>query len=372
MARKSQMVEAFGWAARDASGVLSPFKFLRRATGERDVQFKVLYCGICDWDMIVLKDGFGTTTYPVVPGHEIVGVVTEVGSKVQKFKVGDTVGVGTLVGSCRTCKKCKNDLENYCHSYLMADGACYTYGNTVCGDMSTRAYGGYSDIMVVDEYFAIVWPAKNYPLAAGVPLLCGGIVAYSPMRYYGLDEPGMHIGIVGLGGIGRMAVKFAKAFGAKVTVISTSINKKQEALEKFGADSFLFSKDTEEMEAAADTLDGIIDTAPKIHPIAPLIDLLKFEGKLILLGAVEESYELPASPLIVERKMVAGSASGSVKEIQEMMDFAAKHNIVAEIEIIPIDYVNIAIGRIEKGDATDRFVIDIANTLKSGEDVNSS
>nr|WKU61927.1 cinnamyl alcohol dehydrogenase [Rauvolfia serpentina] len=348
--------KAFGFAARDPSGLLSPFNFSRRATGEHDVQFKVLYCGICHSDLHMIKNEWGFTKYPIVPGHEIVGVVTEVGSKVEKFKVGDKVGVGCLVGSCRKCDMCSQDLENYCPDQILTYSATYTDGTTT--------YGGYSSLMVADEHFVIRWP-ENLPMDIGAPLLCAGITTYSPLRHFGLDKPGTHVGIVGLGGLGHVAVKFAKAFGAKVTVISTSEGKKQEAVEKLGADAFLVSRDPEQMQAAAATLDGIIDTVSAVHPILPLVNLLKSQGKLIMVGAPEKPIELPVFPLLLGRKIVAGSAIGGLKETQDMIDFAAKHNILPDVELIPMDYVNTAMERLLKADVKYRFVIDICNTLKS-------
>ncbi|VFQ99670.1 unnamed protein product [Cuscuta campestris] len=278
-------VKAFGWAARDTSGVLSPFNFSRRETGEKDVQFKVLYCGICHSDLHMLKNEWGFTAYPVVAGHEIVGVVTDVGSKVERFKVGDKVGVGGLVGSC---------LENYCPTSVG------TYN-----DLRSTTYGGFSDIMVCDEHFVLNWP-ETLPMEAA-PLLCAGITTYRPLKYFGLDKPGMNIGVVGLGGLGHMVVKYARAFGSKVTVISTSAGKKEEAIERLGADSFLVSRDPEQMQAAASTLDGVIDTVSAVHPISPLLSLLKTNGKLVLVGAPEKPLDLPAFPLIMGRKIVAGS-----------------------------------------------------------------
>ncbi|KAF2290567.1 hypothetical protein GH714_014446 [Hevea brasiliensis] len=301
--------QAFGWAARDESGVLSPFDFSRRAIGEKDVCFKVLYCGMCHSDLHMVKNEWGTSTYPLVPGHEIVGVVTEFGSKVEKFKVGDKVET------------------------ILTYGAKYHDG--------TITYGGYSDIMVADEHFIIRIP-DTLPLDSTAPLLCAGITVYSPLKYYGLDKPGMHVGIVGLGGLGHMAVKFAKVMGVKVTVISTSPSKKQEAVEHLGADSFLVSRDQDQMKAAMGTMDGIIDTVSAMHPLAPLIGLLKTNGKLVLVGAPEKPLELAAFPLIM-----------------------AKHNITADVEVIPIEYVNIAMERMLKADVRYRFVIDIGNTIKS-------
>ncbi|EXB62434.1 putative mannitol dehydrogenase [Morus notabilis] len=347
--------KAFGWAARDTSGLLSPFHFSRRETGEKDVAFKVLYCGICHSDLHMIKNEWGNSTYPLVPGHEIVGVVTEVGSKVQKFKVGDKVGVGCMVGACRSCESCANDLENYCSKMILTYGVTYYDGTTT--------YGGYSDVMVADEHFIVRIP-DNLPLDAGAPLLCAGITVYSPLKYFGLDKPGLHVGIVGLGGLGHVAVKFAKAMGVKVTVISTSPNKKKEAIEHLGADSFLVSRDQDEMKAAMGTMDGIIDTVSAVHPLLPLICLLKPHGKLVMVGAPEKPLELPIFPLLMGRKIVAGSGIGGMKETQEMIDFAAKHNITAEVEVIPMDYVNTAMERLLKADVRYRFVIDIANTLK--------
>lgn len=317
--------------------------------------FKVLYCGICHSDLHFIKNEWGNANYPAVPGHEMVGEVTEVGSKVQNFKVGDKVGVGCMVGSCRSCDSCADNLENYCPKSILTYGSTYYDG--------TLTYGGYSDIMVVDEHFAVRIP-DNMPLDATAPLLCAGVTVYSPLKYFGLDKPGLHIGVVGLGGLGHMAVKFAKAFGAKVTVISTSPNKKDEAVERLGVDGFLVSRDPEQMQGATGTMDGIIDTVSAFHPLFPLLFLLKSHGKLVMVGAPDKPLELPTYPLLMGRKTVAGSSIGAMKETQEMIDFAAKHGIKADIEVIPMDYVNTAMERLAKADVRYRFVIDIANSLK--------
>ncbi|KAK3433814.1 hypothetical protein EUGRSUZ_D01090 [Eucalyptus grandis] len=273
-------------------------------------------------------------------------MVTEVGTKVTKFKVGDKVGVGCMVGSCRSCANCKEDLENYCPEMILTYGAKYYDGTTT--------HGGYSDIMVSDEHSVIKIP-DNLPLDGSAPLLCAGITVYSPLKYYRLDKARMHLGVVGLGGLGHMAVKFAKAMGLKVTVISTSPNKKKEAMDRLGADAFLL---------AMGTMDGIIDTVSAVHALLPLIGLLKVNGKLVMVGAPERPLELLAFPLLIGRKMVGGSGIGGIKETQEMIDFAAEHNIVADIELIPMEYVNTAMERLSKADVTYRFVIDIANSLK--------
>ncbi|KAJ4836193.1 8-hydroxygeraniol dehydrogenase [Turnera subulata] len=347
-------VKAFGWAARDQSGHLSPFNFSRRATGEKDVRFKVLYCGICHTDLHLLKDEWGFSMFPLVPGHEITGEVTEIGEKVTKVKVGDKVGVGCLVGACHSCENCTNDLENYCPKMILTYNSIYMDG--------TVTYGGYSDHMVADERYIIRFP-DTMPLDAGAPLLCAGITVYSPLKYFGLGEPGKHIGIVGLGGLGHVGVKFAKAFGCKVTVISTSPSKKYEALNSLGADSFLVSRDEDQMKAATGTFDGIIDTVSADHSIVPLLGLLKSHGKLVMLGAPSKPLELPVFPLIFGRKVVSGSGTGGQKEIQEMIEFAAEHKIAAEIELISMDYVNTALDRLAKNDVRYRFVIDVGNTL---------
>ncbi|WOG93878.1 hypothetical protein DCAR_0313166 [Daucus carota subsp. sativus] len=346
MAKSSETehpVKAFGWAARDTSGLLSPFKFSRRETGEKDVRLKVLYCGICHSDLHMIKNEWGITSYPVVPGHEIVGVVTEVGSKVEKVKVGDNVGIGCLVGSCGSCESCCDDLENHCAKQVLTYGSPYFDG--------TMTHGGYSESM-------------NLPLDSGAPLLCAGITTYSPLKYFALDKPGTKVGVVGLGGLGHLAVKLAKAFGAHVTVISTSESKKKEALEKLGADSFLISRDPEQLQGAMSSLDGIIDTVSATHAVAPLLGLLKPNGKLVMVGGPEKPLEVPVFPLLMGRKILAGSNIGGLKETQEMLDFAAKHNITADVEVISMDYVNTAMERLLKSDVRYRFVIDVANTLK--------
>ncbi|XP_077253788.1 cinnamyl alcohol dehydrogenase 2-like [Tasmannia lanceolata] len=348
--------KAFGWAARDESGILSPLKFARRATGESDVTLKVLYCGICHTDLHFIKNDLGMTTYPCVPGHEITGIVTEVGSKVKKFKVGDKAGVGCLVNSCRQCEECNQDLENYCPKMIQT----YAWPDRD----GTITKGGYSDIVVVDEHFVVKFPEK-LAMDGGAPLLCAGITVYSPLKFFELTKPGSHVGVVGLGGLGHVAVRFAKAFGIKVTVISTSPSKEKEAIERLGADAFLVSRDPEKMQAAMGTMDGIIDTVAAVHPLMPLLTLLKSHGKLILIGATPTPLELPVFPLLMGRKIVAGTAIGGMKETQEMIDFAAEHNITADIELVPMDYVNKAIERLAKNDVRYRFVIDIGNTLKA-------
>ncbi|KAJ6754727.1 CINNAMYL ALCOHOL DEHYDROGENASE 2-RELATED [Salix purpurea] len=315
--------KAFGWAAKDTSGILSPFHFSRRDNGVEDVTIKILYCGVCHSDLHAAKNEWGFSRYPMVPGHEIVGLVTKTGSNVMKFKVDDRVGVGVMVNSCKSCEYCHQDLENYCPQMI------FTY--------NAQNHDG----------------TKTY--------------VYSPMKYYGMTEPGKHLGIVGLGGLGHVAVKIGKAFGLKVTVISSSSRKEREALDRLGADSFLVSNDPAKMKAAFGTMDYIIDTVSAVHALAPYLSLLKTNGKLVTLGLPEKPLELPIFPLVLGRKLVGGSDVGGMKETQEMLDFCAKHNIAADVEVIQMDQINTAMERLAKSDVRYRFVIDVANSLSQSQ-----
>ncbi|XP_073110391.1 probable mannitol dehydrogenase isoform X3 [Elaeis guineensis] len=297
------------------------------AKGEDDIILNILYCGICHSDLSTIKNEWGNAIYPVVPGHEIVGVVTEVGHNVQKFKVGDKVGIGYFISSCLSCDNCKQDSENYCPQLVTTFNSSYPDG--------TPTYGGFSDKLVVNEHFAVRIPTK-LPLDKVAPLLCAGIAVYNPLKEHGLNEPGKHLGVVGLGGLGHLAVKFAKAFGVKVTVISTSPDKEKEAIEKLGADSFIVSRDPEQM---------------------------KTRGKLIALAGMTKPTELSLYPIMAGGKMLAGTLIGGVKDMQEMLSFAEEHNITAEVEVIGMDDVNIAMERLQKGDVRFRFVINVANSI---------
>lgn len=294
--------------------------------------------------------------YPMIPGHEFVGIVTEVGSDVKKFKVGDHVGVGCMIGSCGECDACEKQVEQYCNKVIWTYGGVDAHGDP--------AYGGYSNLMVVSQKFLIKVP-DNLPLDAAAPLLCAGITVYSPMKYFGMNERGAKFGVVGLGGLGHMAVKFGKAFGLEVTVISTSPRKEKEARELLGADHFLISKDEEQMKKNVKTLDYIIDTVAAVHPIDPLLNLLKVNGKLVLVGIPEQSLQLSPGAVVFGRRFLAGSSVGGIAETQEMFEFCSKSNITATIEKIPMDYVNTAMERLEKSDVKYRFVLDIANSLKA-------
>ncbi|KAM0825198.1 hypothetical protein ACQ4PT_069709 [Festuca glaucescens] len=349
---------ALGWAARDVSGHLSPYSFSRSAQKDDDVTIKVLFCGICHTDLHIIKNDWGNALYPIVPGHEIVGVVTSVGSGVKNFKGGETVGVGYFLDSCRTCYSCSKGYENFCPTLLLTS-------NGVDHDGATTQ-GGFSDVLVVNKDYVIHVP-ESLPLAGAAPLLCAGVTVYSPMVEYGLNAPGKHLGVVGLGGLGHVAVKFGKAFGMTVTVISSSERKRDEALDRLGADAFLVSSDPEQMKAAAGTLDGIIDTVSAGHPIVPLLDLLKPMGQMVVVGAPSKPLELPAFAIIGGGKRLAGSGTGSVADCQAMLDFAGKHGITADVEVVKMDYVNTAIERLEKNDVRYRFVIDVAGSQLRGD-----
>ncbi|KAG8066237.1 hypothetical protein GUJ93_ZPchr0004g39383 [Zizania palustris] len=351
-----QARKALGLAAHDASGHLTPIRITRRNTGDDDVSIKVLYCGICHSDLHTIKNEWRNAIYPVVAGHEIAGVVTEVGKNVARFKAGDNVGVGCMVNTCRSCESCEEGSENYCSRIV------FTY-NSVDRD-GTVTYGGYSELVVVSERFVVRFP-DGLPLDRGAPLLCAGVTVYAPMKQHGLSEPGKHVGVIGLGGLGHVAVKFAKAFGMKVTVISTSPEKRQEAVERLGADAFVVSTNASDMKSVMGTMHGIINTACASTSMHPYFALLKPKGKMILVGLPEKPLQVSAFALVGGGKTLAGSCMGSITDTQEMMDFAAKHGVAADVELVRADEVNTAMERLAKGDVRYRFVIDIGNTLKT-------
>uniref|UniRef100_A0A0D3G086 cinnamyl-alcohol dehydrogenase n=1 Tax=Oryza barthii TaxID=65489 RepID=A0A0D3G086_9ORYZ len=320
--------KAVGLAAHDDSGHLTPIRISRRKTGDDDVAIKVLYCGICHSDLHTIKNEWRNAVYPVVAGHEITGVVTEVGKNVARFKAGDEVGVGCMVNTCGGCESCRDGCENYC-----SGGVVFTY-NSVDRD-GTRTYGGYSDAVVVSQRFVVRFPAGGaLPLDRGAPLLCAGVTVYAPMRQHGLCEAAKHVGVVGLGGLGHVAVKFARAFGMRVT-------------------------------AAMGTMHGIINTASASTSMHSYLALLKPKGKMILVGLPEKPLQIPTFALVGGGKVLAGSCMGSISETQEMIDFAAERGVAADIELIGADEVNTAMERLAKGDVRYRFVVDIGNTLKS-------
>ncbi|KAM7257493.1 hypothetical protein ACFE04_013234 [Oxalis oulophora] len=340
-----------GWAAHDTSGKLTPFTFKRRENGINDVSIKILYCGICHTDLHHVKNDWGITMYPVVPGHEIIGVITKVGSNVKNFKVGDKAGVGCLAASCLDCEYCKSDQENYCDKLQFVYNGIFWDG--------TITYGGYSDLFVADHRYVVHVP-ENLAMDAAAPLLCAGITVFCPLKDNNLlESPGKKIGIVGLGGLGHIAVKFGKAFGLHVTVISTSPSKEKEAKERLGADDFILSTNEEQMQSCRRSLDFILDTVSASHPFGPILELLKVNGTLSVVGAPEKPLQLPAFPLIFGKRTIKGSIIGGMKETQEMMDLCGKHNITCDIELIKMDNINEALDRLAKGDVRYRFVIDV-------------
>jgi alcohol dehydrogenase (NADP+) len=340
-----------GYAAQHAASGLAPWDFTRRVPGPNDVQIEIRYCGVCHTDIHFVRNDWGISMYPLVPGHEIVGFVTNVGSQVTKFKAGDTVGVGCLVDSCRVCDNCEKGLEQYC---LNGNTLTYSWFEK---DGKTVTYGGYSNQIVVDEDF-VVRIGDALPLEKVAPLLCAGITTYSPLKKWGIGQ-GHKVGVVGLGGLGHMAVKFAASFGAEVTVLSTSPAKEADA-RRLGAQKFLFSRDEQQVKQAAGYFDYIIDTVASTHDYNLYVNMLKTGATLICLGVPPEPIEIAAFPLLFQRRVIAGSLIGGIAETQEMLDYCAAHQITADVEVIAIKDINLAYERMEKSDVKYRFVIDLA------------
>jgi uncharacterized zinc-type alcohol dehydrogenase-like protein len=352
------MKKTKAYAAASATSPLALDTIQRREPNDRDVQIEILYCGICHSDLHTVRDEWSSvmaTTYPCVPGHEIVGKVTKVGSAVTNFKSGDLVGVGCMVDSDQTCPHCQADVEQFCTS-----GAIFTY-NSPDNHLGGVTYGGYSENIVVDENFVLRVP-ENLDPAGVAPLLCAGITTYSPIRRWG-EIKGKKVGILGLGGLGHMGVKFARAFGAHVVVFTTSPGKKEDAL-RIGAHEVIVSTNPEEMQQHAGSFDFILDTISAEHDINSYLHMLGLEGNLTLVGAPEKPLSISAFALIFGRKSLSGSLIGGIKETQEMLDFCGQHNITADVEVIPIQKVNEAYERMVKSDVKYRFSIDIAS-LKS-------
>jgi uncharacterized zinc-type alcohol dehydrogenase-like protein len=347
------MTKAKGYAAASAKAPLAPFDFERREPRPHDVEIEILYCGVCHSDIHQARDEWGGSSFPMVPGHEVVGRVRRVGAKVTSFKPGDFAGVGCMVDSCRDCRSCAEGLEQFCEN-----GFVGTY-NAVERDGKTPTYGGYSDSIVVDEKYTLRIPpalaGKN--LAAVAPLLCAGITTYSPLRHWNVRE-GQKVGIVGLGGLGHMGVKLARSFGAKVVAITHSPGKREDAL-RLGAHEVLVSKNASEMEAHAGTFDFLLDTVSAPHDINAYLQLLKRDGSMVLVGVPDKAPELQAFSLIMGRRKIGGSLIGGIPETQEMLDYCAKHGIVSDIETIPIQKINEAYERMIRGDVKYRFVIDL-------------
>ncbi len=356
------MTKTIGYAAKHSFSSLKPLSFERREVGPNDVEIEVLFCGVCHSDLHQVKNDWGNTVYPCMPGHEIVGRVSTVGTEVSKFAAGDTVGIGCMVDSCRECEACKEGLEQYCEG---PTGALATYNGPMKPDGSgLNTYGGYSTRIVVDQDFVLRVP-KNLDLKAVPPILCAGVTTYSPLRHWKVS-PGQKVGIVGLGGLGHMAIKLATAMGAHVTVFSTSPEKEADA-HKFGAKEFVLSTDQSAMKARELTFDFILSTIPVAHDINPYITTLKRDGTLALIGALGP-FAKPTNNMEVafHRRTVAGSLIGGIAETQEVLDFCGEHGLVAEIELINIQDINDAFKKMDKGEVRYRSVIDM-NTLRAEE-----
>ncbi|HVW93071.1 MAG TPA: NAD(P)-dependent alcohol dehydrogenase [Devosia sp.] len=350
------MISAKAYAVASGTTPFAPFELTRREPGPHEVLIDIKYCGICHSDLHTARGEWGRTAYPCVPGHEIVGVVRAVGPEVTRFKPGDRVGVGCMVDSCGECDACKQGLEMHCQN-----GVVWTYGSSKFyhdHDPGTdHTYGGYSSAITVFDKFVVRVP-DNLPLDKAAPLLCAGITTYSPLKRFGAG-PGKRVGVVGLGGLGHVAVKIAHAMGAHVTMITTSPSKGQDAAE-LGADAVIVSTDAAQMKAAVQTLDLIIDTVSAAHDMDLYLSLLRLEGALVMVGLPPEALPVHAGTLINRRRILTGSNIGGMAETQEMLDFCAAYNVTADIELISADRINEAYDRLVKSDVRYRFVIDSA------------
>ncbi len=354
--RGFSMYTAIGYAAQSATTPLAPMSFERRSPRADDVAIEILFCGVCHSDIHQARNEWGIAVYPLMPGHEIVGKVTAVGASVTAHKVGDLVGVGCMVDSCRHCDACHADLEQYC-----LEGPTMTYATPDRVDGS-NTMGGYSDSIVVSEHFVVKIPAK-LDLASAAPILCAGITTYSPLKHYGV-KAGDKVGVLGMGGLGHMGIKFAKAMGAEVTLFTRSASKAEEGRRQ-GADHVIVSTDAEQMKAAAGHFDFLLDTIPVQHDLNPYLDVLRFDGVHILVGLIEPvDPPVNAAKLVLGRKVLAGSLIGGIAETQEVLDFCAEHGITCDIEMLDIRQINEAYTRMIAGDVKYRFVIDMA-TLKA-------
>ena len=347
---QTKEVKAFGTEAADAP--LHLLNINRRQAGPHDVEIEILYCGVCHSDLHSARNEWHGTVYPCIPGHEIVGRIIRVGDHVSKFKMGDFAGVGCLVDSCRQCEYCTDNLEQYCEK-----GNVQTY-NSPDKYLGTQTYGGYSECIVLDEAFVLHIP-ENLDLSATAPLLCAGITTYSPLKHWNVG-PGKKVGIVGIGGLGHMGVKIAKAMGAHVIVFTTSESKIEDA-KRLGADEVVLSKDQAQMQQYRGKLHFVLDAVSASHDINAYLNLLRVDGSLALVGAPEFPLPVAAFSLIPMRRNFAGSMIGGIAETQEMLDFCGKHNIVADIELIQMKQINEAYERLLKGDVKYRFVIDMAS-----------
>ncbi|MEO5583891.1 MAG: NAD(P)-dependent alcohol dehydrogenase [Flavobacteriales bacterium] len=342
------------YAAQSATAPLAPVTIERREPGPHDVAIDIAYCGVCHSDVHAARNEWDNTRYPIVPGHEITGTVAAIGSEVSRWKVGQSVGVGCMVNSCRTCDPCKDHEEQFCEKGMTGTyNAMDRYGD------GTVTKGGYSTNIVVNEDFVLRIP-EGMPLDRTAPLLCAGITTYSPLHRFGVKE-GDKVGVVGLGGLGHMAVKIAKAMGAHVTMISHSASKQADA-ERLGADDFLLSKDADAFKKNAKRFDFILDTVSAPHDYNAYLGLLRRGGIMVLVGMPDAS-PVHAGSLVLQRRQLAGSLIGGIKETQEMLDFCAKHNVLSDIELIPMDQINTAYERMLKSDVRYRFVIDMKSLV---------
>lgn len=351
------MYNAKAYSAASATSSLAPTTITRRDPTAHDVQIEILFCGICHSDLHQARDEWGggmSTVYPCVPGHEIIGRVTKVGSAVTTFKAGDLAAVGSMVDSDRTCPECQAGLAQFCRNVTLT----YNFPDKHLGGVT---YGGYSDSIVVDERFVLRVPS-NLDLAAAAPLLCAGITTYSPMRHWGVTR-GKRVGVVGLGELGHMAVKFAHALGGHVVVFTTSPKKQEDAI-RLGADEVIISRNVDEMKKQAGSFDFILDAVAADHDINPYIELLRRDGNIALVGAPEKPLAVKAFGLLFGRRSLSGSPIGGIPETQEMLDFCGAHNATADVEVTPIHKVNEAYDRLLKSDVRCRFSIDMAS-LKS-------
>jgi alcohol dehydrogenase (NADP+) len=343
------MIPVVGYAAKQAKGPLTSYTFKRRDPLDHDIVIDIQYCGICHSDIHQVKDEWGGSTFPIVPGHEIAGIVSQVGAKASRYKVGDRVGVGCFVDSCRDCSPCRKGLEQYC-----AEGCTLTY-NGVERDGETHTQGGYSNKIVVDENYVLRIP-DNLPLDCAAPLMCAGITLYSPLVYWKAG-PGKKVAIIGFGGLGHMGVKIAHALGAQVTVLSHSL-KKQEDAKRMGADQFYATSDQKTFEVLKGHFDLIVNTVSIEIDLNQYLSLLGLDGTMVIVGLPEKEMSIGAFSLINARRSIAGSVIGGIMETQEMLDFCNKHNISCDIELIPIQKVNEAYQRVINSDVRYRFVID--------------
>lgn len=346
----TKIIKAYG--THLANAPLELLNIKRRSTTSHDVEIDILYCGVCHSDLHTARNEWHGTIYPVVPGHEIVGRVVRTGDDVTKFRVGDLAAVGCMVDSCRECDHCREGLEQYCDT-----GNILTY-NSPDKHLGGQTYGGYSENIVVDENFVLRVP-ENLDLAGTAPLLCAGITTWSPLRHWNIG-PGKRIGVVGIGGLGHMGIKLAKALGAHVVVFTTSLSKTEDA-KRLGADEVVLSRDERQMKQFSNSLDFILDTVSAAHDIDEYLRLLKTDGVIVLVGAPEDPLSVAAFSLIPQRKSFAGSTIGGIAETQEMLDFCSKHNITADIELINIGQINEAYERLLRSDVKYRFVIDMAS-----------